>query len=736
MSTSLLVRVFDGGGTSPCLLGIACPDLGVTLAHVQDLIADAYMRIWPTKSPPVFRPRGPYALADTGRRCLFEPHQKVGDVLASYCPTNQLDAVRVDLALPTPPVREGAATPDPAVEWLSTRSTIVWPTSTPAAPPIGALTRAHPRAIKPKPPAAEIALVPQQAPAQDDVTAQARPQPLPASTAPVPAPTPSLSPLVPPARKTVRHTTDGRWLSAKDIVYDALSLWGTNSVLPARAMRAMRERYPEALDRRPVTGGGPHAPVVRVDDIAAFCTRLADILPPPHGPTALDYPKSKRYAEVLARLEAVSVFFSPSVQPTLLASDDRGVDLARAERDQSKHDAVEPYSGDTILRASPNDSCPTDDDASMVLSSTDEAALTTSGTHPLLAHRQDSSETDVHGDGTSDSDYAEQHERAASNQRPRRRRRRHDPAPLLQPRRSKRQKKSHHAGDDLRTANDSDNASLPDRQRDQCVTPSPTEPTPLSDRSLGSAEHLTSSSSSSSASRVLPLPPLNHHTAATQDAHYAHVVARIAARASARRPLRVWRWGNQRWRLILEATPARQGTHWPWQITYEAPLQGEPTVPSATLPPGTAWVEWDDMATLVRRCLVSPHHMAVVSVTRQVPLVEALARTDASSARGSHAASSYETDGDFFDDGDDDAINDTITAGDVASVVDGWVATACRQWVEAQSSDRPMPLDLARRMAVLAAAAAGTPYASRLQQLATAATVHGGDHANRVFGRP
>lgn len=81
MSTSLLVRVFDGGGTSPCLLGIACPDLGATLAHVQDLIVDAYMRIWPTKSPPIFRPRGPYALADTGRRCLFEPQQKVRHTL-------------------------------------------------------------------------------------------------------------------------------------------------------------------------------------------------------------------------------------------------------------------------------------------------------------------------------------------------------------------------------------------------------------------------------------------------------------------------------------------------------------------------------------------------------------------------------------------------------------------------------------------------------------------------------
>lgn len=549
---------------------------------------------------------------------------------------------------------------------------------------------------------------------------------------------------MPPARKTVRHTTDGRWLSAKDIVYDALALWGTNSMIPARAMRAMRERYPEALEMRPVTGGGPHAPVVRVDDIAAFCARLADILPPPHGPTALDYPKSKRCAEVLARLEAVSVFFSPSVQPTPSPSDDRGVDLARAERDQPKHDAIEPRSGDTTLRASPNDSCPTDDDASMALSSpTDEADLTTSGTRPLLAHRRRSSEADAHGDDASDSDYAEQHKRAAPNQRSRRRRR-HEPAPLLQPRRSKRQKKSHQAVDDLRAADDSDNTPPPDRQQGQRATLSPTETVPLSDRSPGSAEHLapTSSPTKTSLWRLSsPPPPPLSHAAATQDTHHAQVVARIAARASARRPLHVWRWGNQRWRLILEAAPAGQGTHWPWQITYEAPLQGESTVPSAASPAGTAWVEWDDIATLVRRCLVSPHHMAVVSVARQVPLVEALTRGDVSGARVPHATLAYETEGDFFDDGDGDAVGDTITADDVVSVVDGQVATACRQWVKVQPSNRPVPLDLARRMAALAAAAASTPYASRLQQLATAAsmaaeTAQGDDHATRVVDGP
>lgn len=642
---------------------------------------------------------------------------QVGDVLASHCPTNQLDAVRVDAARPA---REGTAAPDRAVEWPSTPSAVVWPTTTPAAPSLVVRARAPLCAIRPKPAAGDIAVALQQAPPRDDAAAAKGHSQAPSSPESLPPPpspktptttsktttttTSAAAPPLPPARKTVRHTADGRWVSAKDIICDALSLWGTDSMTPARTVRAVRERYPEALERRPVTGGGPQAPVVHVDAIGTFCARLAAIMSPPYALAVLDYPKSERCAEVLALLEVARARLHAQPTPPPLSDDSDG--LVRAARDRSRRDAPETCA-DNMLCASPNDSCPTDEEEASA-----EGHLPTgeSGSAVCEAHSPASRScgSDTRNDGVSDSDYAEQREGATSNQRTRRRRRRHDhatPPPSL-PRRSKRQKRSHRVIDDSQAA-----ASGSECRRAQHATPPPTETLPLRDQAPDSPEPVALLSSTPSAA---PAVPFNDMVAA-QDAHHVRVVTRLLARATARRPLCVWRWGHQRWRLALEAVPARQGVHWPWQVMYEAPAQGA-VVARATPAAGTTWIEWDDIVALARRCLVSPHYMAVVSAARQVPLVDALG------ACASRDAPPYAIDDDLFNGADDDATADAISADDVASVLDGWVPTACRQWLQTQPRRCPMPLDLARRTEALAAAAAGTPYAARLHRLAAAAT--------------
>lgn len=504
-------------------------------------------------------------------------------------------------------------------------------------------------------------------------------------------------------------------MSAKDIIYDALSLWGTDSVVPARTLRAVRERHPEALERRPVTGGGPHAPVVRVDDIGTFCTRLAAVLPPPLAAAVLDYPKSKRCAEVRALIEAVSA--CSRVQPAPVPPTEGGggggpAALVRTARDQTQRDPTDPGS---TLRTSSDDSCPTDDDASAEGPLPPEGAdSAVRGPYPCVS--------DTQSDGTNDSDYAEQHERAAPNQRARRRRRRDHVATAAPPppRRSKRQKRTHHAADDTQAAADDgdDGADTPEsgcRHARRAALPS-TVTSPLLDRTADSPKPAASMLSPPPATPAAA-PPLCD-AVATQDAHHDSVVTRLLSRATTRRPLCIWRWGSQRWRLALEAVPALQGIHWPWQVTYEAPQQGTGAAASATPPAGTMWIEWDDLAALVRRCLVSPHYMAVVSAARQVPLVDALGACVA------RDPPPYAIDGGLFNgaDADADVTVGGITADDVACVLDGWVPAACLQLTHAQPHRCPMPLDLARRMTALAAAAAGTPHAARLHRLAATAT--------------
>ena len=748
--TSVLVRVFDCRTSSPSPFGIGCADPHSTLAHVRSSIARAYSRMHPDRPPLIFWPKGPYILTDADRRRILDGDQKVRsckgrtgergharwgigagvggegggrrigkwltrmpqicDALDLCCPTNRIDVVNINAQ--TEPL-DGTAQTDVDTSAFETDRVAASLRRPPSESPLsGAPLPCGQRADTQQfyfsasldSSGASTGRRPTSSDGSDDdddnddgaIKGTDRTSTTTTTSVPREAPpTGRAIRGVVPVRKAVRHTADGRWLSAKDIVYDALSLWGTNSVLPARTTRLVMDRYPGMFERRAVTGGGPHAPVVTVDNIGVFCERLADAVPPSFVAPAVEYPQSDRCADVVARLDMVAR--AAAVESSQLAATS---DLSDLDGDSSgRDDGDETGDERAVGRDHSSDRDTSGTPASATHSSTPPQSRrgdgkgkrddgTVKGGDIPAPSKDSAAPPDLErgltdGDGRrnrngkrrathdrrsdDDADYNEKARPIRHVRRPRRRDREASGAPT---RASKRQRPQ--SGTQTGAAVPTRDDPPPKRRRHAVSAPTVTGP------DMRQTDAVAADS-----------------TAAAKEDHQARIVARIASRATSTRPLRLWRWRERRWHLVLEAKPSLQGTDWPWEITYEARAAPSPPPP----PHVNEWIEWRDLRALVAQCQNSLHEIAVVSAARRVPLIDALyglSGTHAGTGCHSgldmgHADAGHVSGLDLVDDG-------AIDKGDVVCILDAVLPALCCRWLSAPVKNAALGAALIQRI--------------------------------------
>lgn len=522
--------------------------------------------------------------------------------------------------------------------------------------------------------------------AQEDASAPACgpvPAPPTASTAPA-AVASSTRAHVP--RTTIRCTNDGCWLSAKDIVCDALSLWGVHSALPQNTVRRMKDTYPDMFVKRALAGGGAHAPVIDTDDVALFCERCAAGMAPAYGEAMRAYARSTRCADSIAHVvERRARHALSSDNPPRVRVRVRGGSAKHPPQSPARSRATSPSA--SLSRAAclslPSLSTASALGASSapVGESVRETAAT-DGTSPSAPLSSDSEEDLLPEDGWSNNNDDDdgcgscQESLTTSTTLSRPGAPRSTTAtlqypPESSPQKGRRRSRPSGAGEPHRANDEGAAVGRPAKRR------------------------RTTSDGRSTALEETP-------TLAIERAHDAALVARVMRRcargntADGARSLCVWRWGaDRRWRLVAEVRCAPAGPGAPWEVIHEAPVVsgGHEANALASTP---AWIDARDLETLIHRALESPCDLVVLGDSRQMPSLDAFYADDG----GRHE--------DVAPPGAMEAPTAAAERDTVASALDAWLATACRRWARAPH-DRSEGLGLFRRAVAFGVRAAGTP---------------------------
>ncbi|AVK76734.1 hypothetical protein pmac_cds_46 [Pandoravirus macleodensis] len=444
-----------------------------------------------------------------------------------------------------------------------------------------------------------------------------------------------------PARTTIRCTADGCWVSAKDIVCDALSLWGVHSALPQNTVRRMKEQHPSMFVKRALSGGGAHAPVIDTDSIDLFCERCAAAVAPAHAGAMRAYPKSDRrarsVAHVLARRSQCAGASSVDARPaplSLVAPCLAAVSPPTASRSTlaglSVSGCASPSVSNDSDSLSPEDGWSTDNN-----DNDDDGDGRTLVSLPAELHRR-------HGSSSSNVRTSEPacmvNADAGSSQRIRRRR--------------------HHQ--ELDTVPNGRVASTDDdragegeqgrRHKRRRISVDPRDQG-VRDRSMASK-----------------------------------LMARCTTKTEA---LSVWKWGRDcRWRLAIEMRCVPEGAGSPWEVLYDAEAPHRDGQ-------AHAWIDAVDAENIVCESMASPCALVAVGHRRHLPTIEAFYTDDGGRRDGRSGADS---------------------PVDIASVLDGRLASACRRWARAPE-DRREGLGLFRRAVAFGALVADGPYALRWERL-------------------
>lgn len=483
-------------------------------------------------------------------------------------------------------------------------------------------------------------------------------------------------------RTTIRCTNDGCWLSAKDIVCDALSLWGVHSALPQNTVRRMKENHPDMFVKRALAGGGAHAPVIDTDQVALFCERCAVGMAPDNAKAMRDYACSARCAQSIAHVierrarhahslgnpphVRVRIRGGPAARPLSRSPPGSAVPLPPSSSSSSSRLAPSPRSSLSSSSATATALC-----APRVARS----APTSPGSPSSLSN---DSENLLPEDGWSNDGGCSPcregvptlpgHLAPRSNAAA--------PRDLVESPPSKSRRRPRRSDD---TTDEEDNGeqgvATNGDDGDGATTRRPTK------------RRRTSSATSPAV-----------ETIAAEQAHDTTVVARLMRQCAhdvatgGSRSLCVWRWGaDRRWRLVAEVRCTSAGIGAPWEVVCEALLTG--THASGVAP---AWIDARDLETLIRRAIESPCDLVAVGDSRSMPALDAFYTDDGGRHEDMSLPCATE-------------VPAVVEPGVVASALDGWLASACRHWVRAPQ-DRSKGLGLFRRAVAFGVPAADTPY--------------------------
>nr|UDO47267.1 hypothetical protein [Pandoravirus massiliensis] len=603
----LVVKVWASDTTDekPMPLVVWCdPSAGGRFGVVQARVAKAYSAKRPGAAPLRFIPVGVHVATNAARVPVFNADQKISDVLAQ-CATDAGNEIHViDIHRLAAAYVETA--PVPFVPLL------------PAPPPL---------------PSSSSSCSPPLHLTSSSSSSSSRRT---ASQTHGASPTMSRSHS---AHTSIRCTADGCWVSAKDIVCDALSLWGVHSALPQNTVRRMKEQHPAMFVKRALSGGGAHAPVIDTDSIDLFCERCAAAVAPAHASAMRAYPSSERrarsMAHVLARRSQHAGAHGSEARP--LAPPPPVASSAHAKSPMAPHPTLSSASGSGCASPSvsndsdslsPEDGWSSDEDGAL-------GSLRAGRSH---RHRRRCNSGTTPGS----------HRANDNNDRP-----------------SAVHDRRRHVSGDANTERTTTDRDRPGRAHQ---------------RNRDADEH--------------ERPHKRRRLSTDQDAHNNARDQSAAARlmglcATKAHTLCVWRWSrDRRWRLATEMRCPSDGAGSPWEVLYDSETRHHEAQ-------AHTWIDAVDAENLMCEAMASPCALVAVGGRRHLPTIEAFYADD-----GSRRADQP---------GGDSGVV-------VSSVLDGWLATACRQWVRAPE-DRREGLGLFRRAVALGALVAGGPYASRWESL-------------------
>nr|UMO79170.1 Atrophin-1 incomplete domain containing protein [Pandoravirus belohorizontensis] len=490
-------------------------------------------------------------------------------------------------------------------------------------------------------------------------------------------------------RTTIRCTNDGCWLSAKDIVCDALSLWGVHSALPQNTVRRMKDTYPDMFVKRALAGGGAHAPVIDTDNVALFCERCAAAMASAYGEAMRAYARSTRCADSIAHVierrarHALSSDNPPRVRV-------RGASAKHPQRSPDRSRATLPPAAVAVapcLSLSLASTASALGASSAPVRESVRETTATDGASPSALLSSDSEGDLLPEDGWSNNDddgcgpFQESPTTSSTLSRPGAPRSA-TAAPLPgqsepSPQKGRRRSRPSGAGEPHHASDEGTTVGRPAKRR---RTASDGRPTTLEETPRTAIER----------------------------AHDAAVVARVmrqCARGDATdgaRSLCVWRWSaDRRWRLVAEVRCASAAASAPWEVIREAPaMSGGHEANALTSTP--AWIDARDLEALIHRALESPRDLVVLGDSRRMPSLDAFYADDGGRHEDTASPGAAEAPA---------AERDTV-----ASALDAWLATACRRWARAPHN-RSEGLDLFRRAVAFGVRAAGTPCGPRWECL-------------------
>ncbi|AVK74492.1 hypothetical protein pqer_cds_70 [Pandoravirus quercus] len=610
----------------PLAVTIPCRDAGAAFGTVQALIVQAYASAHPDRPTLRFYPDGSYVATDAARELVFHADQKVDEVLTQCGRYNVIHVLDIQ-------------------SLAATRNDNQEDTDVPLRNPTAQ---------------------PQQTPSQPTTTTS----------------TSSMATRTHAPRTTIRCTNDGCWLSAKDIVCDALSLWGVHSALPQNTVRRMKENHPDMFVKRALAGGGAHAPVIDTDQVALFCERCAEGMASDNAKAMRDYARSTRCAQSIAHIiERRARHAHPSGNTPPVRVRIRSGPAARS--------LTRSPPGSLVPLASSSSSSSLSRSAATLCSPLASSSAATALCAPRVARSaptspgspssvSNDSENLLPEDGWSNDGGCSPCQEMAPTPPGHLASRPNDTTSrdLVEspPAKSRRRPRR---SDDTTDEEDSGERGVAANGDDGATTRRPTK-----------RRRRTSSAAS----------PAMAETVAAEQTHDGTVAARLMRRcardaaADGTRSLCVWRWGaDRRWRLVAEVRCTPAGTGAPWEVVCEAPSTG--TNASGVTP---AWIDARDLETLIRRAIESPCDLVAVGDSRSMPSLDAFYTDDGGRHEDMSLPGATE-------------VPTVVEPGTVASALDGWLASACRRWVRAPQ-DRSKGLGLFRRAVAFGVPAADTPY--------------------------
>lgn len=452
-----------------------------------------------------------------------------------------------------------------------------------------------------------------------------------------------------PTRTTIRCTADGCWVSAKDIVCDALSLWGVHSALPQNTVRRMKEQHPSMFVKRALSGGGAHAPVIDTDSVDLFCERCAAAVAPAHAGAMRAYPRSDRRVRSMAHV-------------LVRRSQCAGTPVAANARPSASPLTAPPLASDSPTRPAP-------------------ASLSVSGcASPSVSNDSDSLSPEDGWSTDNDDDGDEGIRASRCSGEAQRRRRRSSTTTNVCAIRAPEPDRAIGGGAGDRSTRRRRHQQQPN---DDAATVAPSNEGTQTVNGSGQAEEREEHGRPHKRRRV----STDAEDRNTQDRSMAaNLMSRCTTKAGT---LSVWKWGrDRRWRLAIEMRCVPEGAGSPWEVLYDAEAAGRD---------GHAhtWIDAADVEDLVCEYMASPCALVAVGHQRHLPTIEAFYADD-----GGRRA--------------DRSSGDSPV--DVASVLDGRLASACRRWARAPENRRE-GLGLFRRAVAFGALAVDGPYALRWERL-------------------